>query len=141
VPDSTNATDRQSFARSANCLPQIFEFMDGFFARAGIGDRYRMPMQLVVEEWFTNLVKYSRGGTPEILLELKREGGRLAMSLTEFNVERFDIRTVPDVNVDAEIRDRNPGGLGVHLLKRMIDDVAYEYVDGKSTTTFVKALE
>jgi anti-sigma regulatory factor (Ser/Thr protein kinase) len=55
-------------------------------------------------------------------------------------VERFDIRTVPNVDVDRDLKDRKPGGLGIHLLKRMVDDVGYEYVDGRSTTTFVKLL-
>jgi len=132
---------QKSFPRTAACLPEIFDFMDGFFVRAGVGDQHRMPMQFVVEEWFTNLVKYSRGGTQDILLDLKREGGRLVVGLTDFGVERFDIRTVPDVNVHLDLKDRRPGGLGIHLLKRMVDDIGYEYVDGRSTTTFVKELE
>jgi anti-sigma regulatory factor (Ser/Thr protein kinase) len=115
--------------------------MDGFFARTGVGDQHRMPMQFAVEELFTNLVKYSRGGTRDILLDMSRERGRLVVSLTDFDVERFDIRAVPDVNVDLKLADRRPGGLGIHLLKRMVDDVGYEYVDGRSTTTFVKELE
>jgi serine/threonine-protein kinase RsbW len=141
VAGSIESNAHQSFPRTAACLPEIFAFMDGFFAQAGIGDEHRMPMQFVVEEWFTNLVKYSRGGTKDILLDLKREGGRLVVSLTDFEVERFDIRTVPDVNVNLDLKDRKPGGLGIHLLKRMVDDVGYEYVDGRSTTTFVKGLE
>ena len=132
---------QKSFPRTAACLPEIFDFMDGFFVRAGVGDQHRMPMQFVVEEWFTNLVKYSRGGTRDILLNLKRDGDRLEVSLTDFDVERFDLRTVPDVNVDMDLRDRKPGGLGIHLLKRMVDDVEYEYIDGRSTTTFVKSVE
>jgi anti-sigma regulatory factor (Ser/Thr protein kinase) len=122
-------------------LPEIFEFMDACFARDGVGDAHRLPMQFAVEELFTNLVKYSRGGTREILLDVRRDGARLVVSLTDFGVERFDIRTVPNVDVDQELKNRKPGGLGIHLLKRMVDDVAYEYVDGRSTTTFVKLLE
>jgi serine/threonine-protein kinase RsbW len=98
-------------------------------------------MQFVVEEWFTNLVKYSRGGTRDILLDLKRQDGRLVLSLTDFGVERFDIREVRDVDVNLDLKHRTPGGLGIHLLKRMVDDIGYEYVDGRSTTTFVKKLE
>jgi anti-sigma regulatory factor (Ser/Thr protein kinase) len=114
--------------------------MEAFFARAGVGDAHRLPMQFAVEELFTNLVKYSRGGTREIQLDLKRDGGRLVVSLTDFDVERFDIRAAPDVNVDLDLKDRKPGGLGIHLLKRMVDEVDYEYVDGRSKTTFVKLL-
>ena len=63
------------------------------------------------------------------------------VSLTDFGVQKFDIRNVPDVDVNRDLKDRKPGGLGIHLLKRMVDDVGYEFVDGRSTTTFVKALE
>jgi anti-sigma regulatory factor (Ser/Thr protein kinase) len=141
MSESMAKTAQRAFPRTVSCLPEIFEFMDAFFARAGIGDDHRLPMHFVVEEWFTNLVKYSRGGTRDIVLDLKRDGGRLVMSLTDFGVERFDIRTVPDVDVDRDLHDRKPGGLGIHLLKRMVDDVGYEYGEGRSTTTFVKSLE
>ena len=63
------------------------------------------------------------------------------MSLTDFGVERFDIRAVPDVDVHRDLKDRTPGGLGIHLLKRMVDDIGYEFVDGRSTTIFIKELE
>jgi anti-sigma regulatory factor (Ser/Thr protein kinase) len=132
---------QRSFPRTAACLPEIFAFMDAFFKSAGIGDRHRAPMHFAVEEMFTNLVKYSKGGTKDILIELKREGRRLLVSLTDFGVQKFDIRNVPDVDVNRDLKDRKPGGLGIHLLKRMVDDVGYEFVDGRSTTTFVKALE
>jgi len=140
VAESIEPAAQRSFPRTAACLPEIFDFMGGFFAQAGVSDAHRMPMLFVVEEWFTNLVKYSRGGTKEIVLELRREGGRLVISLTDFGVERFDIRTVPDVDVSRDLKDRTPGGLGIHLLKRMVDDIRYEFVDGRSTTTFVKDL-
>ena len=141
MADPMEPAAQQSFPRTAACLPQIFAFMDGFFVRAGVGDEHRMPVQFAVEELFTNLVKYSRGGARDILLDLRRDGGRLVVSITDFDVERFDIRAVPNVNVDLELKDRKPGGLGIHLLKRMVDDVDYEYVDGRSTTTFIKLLE
>ena len=107
MAESIEPAAQQSFPRTAACLPEIFDFMDRFFARAEIGDQHRMPMQFVVEEWFTNLVKYSRGGTRDILLDLKRQGGRLVVSLTDFGVERFDIRAVPDVDVHRDLKDRN----------------------------------
>ena len=141
MTDAIERNERQSFPRSSACLPAVFEFMDRFFARAAIPQKHRIPMQFVVEEWFTNLVKYSRGSARDILLELNCEGGRLMISLTDFDVERFDIRAVPDVDVTRAMQDRKPGGLGIHLLKRMVDDIGYDYVDGKSTTTFVKSLE
>jgi anti-sigma regulatory factor (Ser/Thr protein kinase) len=140
VADPIEPTAQRSFPRSAASLPDIFDFMDAFFARAGVGDAHRLPMQFAVEELFTNLVKYSRGGTREIQIDLTRDDGRLLVSLTDFDVERFDIRAAPKVDVDLDIKHRKPGGLGIHLLKRMVDEVDYEYIDRRSKTTFVKRL-
>jgi len=141
VSDVIGPSVERSFPRTAACLPEIFAFMDQFFSSAGIDERHRLPMQFAVEEWFTNLVKYSRGGTKDIALGLKREAGRLCISLTDYDVPAFDIRKVPDVDVSGGASERRPGGLGIHLLKRMVDDVGYEYADGRSTTTFFKSLE
>ena len=131
----------KSFPRTAACLPEIFAFMDSFFEGAGVGEPARMPAQFAVEELFTNLVKYSRGGKKDISIELARDNGRLIVSLTDFDVEPFDIRNAPEVNTNAPIGDRKPGGLGIHLVKRMVDEIDYRYVDGRSTTTFFKTLE
>jgi anti-sigma regulatory factor (Ser/Thr protein kinase) len=132
---------QKSFPRTAACLPEIFDFMDTFFADAEVAEPARMPAQFAVEELFTNLVKYSRGGSQDISIELSREDGRLIVSLTDFGVEPFDIRTLPDAKVDLELKDRKPGGLGIHLVRRMVDHIDYQYADGRSTTTFVKSLE
>ena len=44
------------------------------------------------------------------------------------DVEPFDITRAPDVDIDAPIEEREPGGLGLHLIRRMVDSVEYEYV-------------
>jgi len=131
----------KSFPRSAACLPEIFEFMEAFFERSGIAEPHRNPTEFAVEELFTNLVKYSRGGTRDISIELTREADRLVVSLTDFDVEPFDIRSLPDAKVDLGLEERKPGGLGIHLVRRMVDQIDYRYEDGRSTTTFVKSLE
>jgi serine/threonine-protein kinase RsbW len=136
-----NARVERSFPRSAACLPEIFAFMEAFFETSGVAEPHRNPTEFAVEELFTNLVKYSRGGTQDIRIELAREAGRLVVSLTDFGVEPFDIRTVPDAKVDLGIDQRKPGGLGIHLVRRMVDEIDYRYEDGRSTTTFVKSLE
>ena len=130
----------RSFPRTAACLPDIFAFMNTFFDGAGVGEPARFPAQFAVEELFTNLVKYSRGGTKDISIELARDDGKLIVSLTDFDVEPFDIRDVPDAKIDLELKDRKPGGLGIHLVKRLVDQIDYRYADGRSTTTFFKTL-
>ncbi len=102
---------------------------------------HRLPVRFAIEEGFTNLVKYSRGPSSDILLEISKDAGRLVIRLSETVAAPFDIRTMPDVDVTRGADERRPGGLGIHLLRKMVDEIDYEYVDGRSTTTFVKVLE
>jgi len=132
---------QRSFPRTASCLPEIFAFMDAFFEQAQVADSCRNTAELAVEELFTNLVKYSRGGKRDIRIDLARDTDRLIVSLTDFDVEPFDIRTVPDAKTDLSLEERKPGGLGIHLVKRLVDHIDYEYADRNSTTTFIKNLE
>jgi serine/threonine-protein kinase RsbW len=132
---------QKSFPRTASCLPEIFAFMDAFFDDARVGESCRNTAQLAVEELFTNLVKYSVGGKRDISIALSRDGSRLIVSLTDFDVEPFDIRTVPDAKTNLSLEERKPGGLGLHLVKRLVDGIDYEYADRNSTTTFIKNLE
>lgn len=129
----------RSFPRTVDSLPEIFDFIEAFFSRAAIASDHLIPVQFAVEELFTNQVKYQAGGSP-IEVVLGRNGDDLTVRITDVGVRPFDIRAVPDAAVDAPLEERRPGGLGIHLLKRMVDDIDYEYVDGRSTTTLTKSL-
>jgi len=86
------------------------------------------------------MLKYG-GGDGEILIGLEQKDRELAVSLTDFDVEPFDVTQVPEICVDRPLSERQPGGLGIHLVKKMMDRIEYEYVDRRGTTTFFKKLD
>ncbi len=131
----------RSFRRSYDSLPEIFAFIEGFFDTGGIDRGHLADVDLIVEELFTNMVKYYPGNIHEILIGLERTGRRLAVSLTDFDVDPFNINDAPAAQVDRPISERKPGGLGLHLVKKMVERIDYEYADRKSKTTVIKALE
>ena len=49
------------------------------------------------------------------------------MTLTDYDVDPFDVTKAPDVDVTLPIEQRRPGGLGLHLIRRLMDSVDYEY--------------
>jgi serine/threonine-protein kinase RsbW len=136
--DASSASRR--FRRSVDALGEIFEFIEGFFAGAPVSPDCLHDVCFVVEELFMNQVKYAAGNPNSLLLELRRSDGRLAVSLTDFDADPFDVRSVPDPRIDLPIEERRPGGLGIYLSKKLVDGIDYEYVDRRSTTTFTKAL-
>jgi anti-sigma regulatory factor (Ser/Thr protein kinase) len=93
-----------------------------------------------VEELFTNMVKYSRMSTSAVRLDLTRIEGGVEATLTDYDVDRFDPTRAPDADVSLPVEQRTPGGLGLHLIRRLVDSIEYHYSDEsrQSRTTFRK---
>jgi len=117
-----------TFERSFDALPAIATFTADAFARMAIDARLLPTVDLAVEELFTNMVKYGIGSTQPVRIELVAIAGGVELRMIDDDVSPFDITRSPDVDVNAPIEEREPGGLGLHLIRRMADSVAYEYV-------------
>lgn len=130
----------KTFPRNIDALEAIFAFIERFFAQESIDPALRTGIDLTVEELFTNMVRHNQGGNEEIRLTMERDGDGLVASLTDFDVEPFDPTRGAPVDITEPLEDRTPGGLGLHLIRKMVDSLEYEYSDRKSTITFRKAL-
>src|SRR5262249_27648457 len=73
------------------------------------------------------MVKYSTGTDARVLIGLTGIAGGVEVTLTDYDVEPFDVTKAPDVDVSLPIEQRRPGGLGLHLINRLMDSVEYEY--------------
>ena len=102
-------------------------FSAAAFARLGIDEQLLAIVDLAVEELFTNMVKYGIGSSAPVHIGIGAIAGGVEVRLTDVDVEPFDITQAPDVDVNAPIEEREPGGLGLHLIRRMADSVEYEY--------------
>lgn len=127
----------KTFARSFGELPGIVAFTEAFFDAEGIDASLRNIVDLCLEELFVNMVTYNTETDADILVELAVHGCGVAVSLTDFDVERFDPRQMVPVDVDAPLEEREPGGLGLYLVFKMANAVHYEYRDRRSKITFI----
>ena len=118
---------RRGFRREIDALDEIFRFLEDFVAEAAIDERDAFTINLVVEELFTNLVRHNNGGGESIDIDIEREGDDFHLELTDFDVEPFDPTSVPRPPLTSDIDERSPGGLGLHLVRTMVDDLSYEY--------------
>jgi serine/threonine-protein kinase RsbW len=130
---------RREFPRNLAAVSDLLDWADRFFEAAGIPADHRFGVQLGLEELFTNLVKYGAGSHP-IEIELIRSNSVLLASLTDVDVEPFDPTAAPDADTTLALDDRTPGGLGLHLVRRVVDRVDYTYENRRSRTTLVKRL-
>ncbi len=128
---------QQSFGRSLDKLADIVSFTDRFFSDEELDPSMRYVIDLCVEELFVNMITYNTETSADILIEMKPRGQGVEVSLTDFDVERFDPRETEAVNVDVPLEQRTPGGLGLYLVLKMADSIHYEYRDRSSRITFI----
>jgi serine phosphatase RsbU (regulator of sigma subunit)/anti-sigma regulatory factor (Ser/Thr protein kinase) len=115
------------FARSFASIDAMVSYSADAAALLGI-DRSVLPtVDFVVEELFTNMVKYATGSTRDVRMDVAALDGGVEVTLTDYDVEPFDVTRAPEVDVGAPIDARRPGGLGLHLIRRMVDAIEYRY--------------
>jgi anti-sigma regulatory factor (Ser/Thr protein kinase) len=129
------------FRRSAASLEAIYAFVREFLASRGIQGEVAFDIDLIVEELFTNMVKYGVGGQPEITIGIGWRAPELTLRLEDQGAPRFDPREAPSVDVNRPIEERRAGGLGLHLVRRMVDRLDYSYENGCSRITVTKKVE
>jgi len=127
--------------RTFDSIAEIHTAIDGFCAQQAVAESVVFAVQLTVEEVFTNLVKYNRGGGKTIQIDLDRVDDRLIIRLIDHDVDFFDPAHAPPVDVAAPLAARRPGGLGLHLIRSYLDELDYEYTDRTLRITAVKVLE
>lgn len=132
---------RAGFRRDNDAISELVRFVEEFFQAEKIDPSQRFAVDFALEEIFTNFVKYNQSGEGEIEVGLNLRGGELVLELIDRDSGNFDIgRDAPQVDIGQSLEERVPGGLGVHLVKRLMDRVEYSHNDKTSTITLYKRL-
>lgn len=131
---------KRSFEKNIDSLNDVFDFTSKFVDSHNIDDKTAFAVSLAIEELFTNIVKYSGGGEKiSILLNIKDKN--LIIQLTDFDVEKFDLTKAKHLDVTKALEERAVGGIGLHLVRNMVDRITYEYKDRVACITLTKHLE
>lgn len=131
----------QQFPRQIAALGDVFAFLDGCMAALQVGEADAFALRLVVEEFFTNVVKYSRNGSESIILRVSRRDKQLVVEIVAGSGEPFDVTQAPQVDTMLPLEQRKVGGLGIHLARNLCDSLEYRYENGQSIITCTKNLE
>ena len=102
------------------------------------GEAVRFPVHLALEELFTNMVKYHPDAVGNIGVDVVVDDGAVTVTLTEDDVDEFDVTKPRVVDTSAPLSERTPGGLGIYLLQNIVDGLEYDYHDRRSSVVFTK---
>lgn len=118
---------RRAFERRIEALAEMVEFAATSLADCAVDAEQRLAIDFAIEELFTNMLKYSRSGANRVEIALECDTGSVRVSLVDSDVEPFDVTAAPDADVSLPLSQRRPGGLGLHLVRRLVDELSYEY--------------
>ncbi len=120
---------RSSVSGEAAQLPALTGFLQAFWSEAGLPPGHAWPFELALEEAFMNVVLHGapgiRAAAVDVVLAL--DGDALTLTLSD-DGPPFDPLALPAPDTAAPLEARRPGGLGVHLVRRLMDQVGYERV-------------
>lgn len=131
----------QPFRRSIDSLADLYRFSEDIMAAAGIDESVRFPVHLAMEELFVNLVTYNPEASQDILVEVQIANNGVVVTIIDHDAAEFDVTKKRPVDTGASLRDRKPGGLGLHLIQNMVDTLEYDYREGRSKIRFSKEPE
>lgn len=126
----------KKFKRSLEEIRNIVSMTADFFAQESLDNSLRNTVDLATEELFVNMVTYNIETEADILIEMQRANGGIEVSLTDYDVDRFDPTKVTTLDTEVPLHERNPGGLGLYLVLKMVDSIHYEYHERTSKITF-----
>ncbi len=97
-------------------------------------------VNLALEEIVTNIISYGyggEGGGHRIRIDLAHDGQRLT-ALVEDSAKAFDPLQKASPDTNAPLEERGVGGLGIHLVKTLMDEVRYSREDGRNVLFIAK---
>ena len=128
------------FAAKFELLDEIREYVGKIARESGFGDKDVYNIQLATDEAASNIIEHAYEHIPDGVLELTCgiQNDAIKISLTDHG-EPFDPSEIPLPDLKADLSDRKIGGLGIFLMRKLMDEVHYESKPDKSNTlTMIK---
>lgn len=123
-------------------IPRVADAVEAFCEPLEAPMKDLMAVQLALEETITNVINhgYRDGAAHTFTVELSSPvPDRIRMVVTD-DAPAYDPLARPEVNLDLPIEDRPIGGLGVHLVKKLMQHARYERRANKNILTLERIL-
>jgi sigma-B regulation protein RsbU (phosphoserine phosphatase) len=119
----------------------LSSFVKDITGRLNLEPKLASNVRLAVEEAVVNVMDYAYpvGLEGDISISAKSDGKRLKFIISDEGVP-FDPTKALQVDTTLAVEDRPVGGLGIHLVRQLMDSINYERIDGKNTLTLRKEI-
>jgi anti-sigma regulatory factor (Ser/Thr protein kinase) len=115
-------------------IPRLIDWVEACCREAAVSGDFTCKLVLAIEEAAANVIHHAFDGIPaphRIEVKLAITAERIRAELID-NGGAFDPSLVPETDTSLPLERREPGGLGVRLIRRMMDHVDYQRIAGEN---------
>ncbi len=114
---------------------EVRTFIEGTLKKIGCQDKIRTKFMIASDEVLSNIFMYSKSNS--MTVEIKADDGEISLTFSDDGIP-FDPLSIEDPDIFLTAEERDPGGLGIFITKKLMDEVSYEYLDHRNTLTIRK---
>ena len=120
---------------------QVGAWVEAFVRRAGLSTEVQNALDLSLVEWVTNVISYGYEDKQEhsITLRFKAEAAEVCVEVEDDGKE-FNPLLHPPADTTVPLETRPIGGLGIHMMRKLMDAVQYQRTNGRNIVTLKKRL-
>ena len=125
----------KNFEAKSENFEVVSAYMEERLGKKGVGPAVITKMDVVLDEIFSNICKYS--GSKDVDFGILVKDGKLFLKFT-YGGDFFDITKVKEPDFSVPLKERGEGGLGLYMVKKMCDEVEYEADEKHNIVTITK---
>ena len=122
-------------------ITRLYEFIEEIGNDFSLSPDIVFNLNLVLEEAVVNVINYAypKEEHQYIYLSATMKDGSIVLVLTDTGKE-FDPTAAPEADITLSADERQIGGLGIFLIRQIMNEVKYERIEGKNVLTLEKKL-
>ena len=119
-------------------VSQIAAFVEEEMEKLEISPKISMKLMIAVDEIYSNIIRYS--GASEATIKIEKTEKELHLWFID-NGKPYNPLDAEEPDITKSSEDRKIGGLGIFMVRKMLNNVEYKYIDGKNILKLTKVIE
>ncbi len=122
-------------------IPQIISFVEEYLQDHGCMKKTQMQFDIAIDEIASNIARYAyeknQPGEISVTIDVDTTEKIITMVFSDSGIP-FDPLNVPSPDTLISSEERTPGGLGIYMVKKSMDEMTYDYINNKNVLTLRK---
>jgi sigma-B regulation protein RsbU (phosphoserine phosphatase) len=122
-------------------VTKLSSFQKSFYEKMNLDKSLARQLRLAVEEAVVNVIEYAylAGTEGTVEITMMSDGHRLKVLIDDSGIA-FDPTAEKKVDTTLSVEERRVGGLGIHLVRELMDSINYERINGHNILTLIKQI-